>query len=61
MGHYEDKLYFVLEEVNRLGVHKEFDTLTTELRDEHPYMDTRDLFEMAINEIKGRSKDNTSE
>ena len=61
MGHYEDKLYFILEEVNRLGVTKEFDRITDRLREEHPYIDTRDLFEMGLNEIKGRTKDNTNE
>ena len=61
MGHYEDKVYHILEEVNRLGVNKEFDILTDKLRDDHPHIDTRDLFEMALDEIKGHSKDNTDE
>ena len=52
MGHYEDKVYYILGEVNRLGVQKEFDELTDNLRDDHPHMDTRDLFEMALNKIK---------
>ena len=61
MGHFEDKLWFIMEEVNRLGVQKEFDKITDRLREENPYMETRDLFEMGLNEIKGRSTDNTNE
>ena len=61
MGHFEDKLWFVMEEVNRLGVQKEFDKITDRLREEHPHMETRDLFEMGLHEIKGRSIDNTNE
>ena len=61
MGHWEDKLYHVLAEVNRLGVQKEFDKITDRLREEYPHMETRDLFEMGLHEIKGRSIDNTNE
>ncbi len=54
MGHFEDKLWFVMEEVNRLGVGKKFDKETDRLRTEHPYMETRDLFEKALNNIKNK-------
>ena len=57
MGHWEDKLYFILEEVNRLGVNKEFDKETDRLRETYPHMETRDLFEKALSNITG-SKDN---
>ncbi len=52
MGHFEDKLWFVMEEVNRLGVGKKFDKETDRLRAEYPYMETRDLFERALVNIK---------
>tara|TARA_R100000008_G_scaffold68721_1_gene45989 strand:+ start:3205 stop:3378 length:174 start_codon:yes stop_codon:yes gene_type:complete len=54
MGHFEDKLWFVMEEVNRLGVGKKFDKETDRLRGEYPYMETRDLFEKALNNIKNK-------
>jgi len=54
MGHFEDKLWFVMEEVSRLGVGKKFDKETDRLRTEHPYMETRDLFEKALNNIKNK-------
>ena len=60
MGHWEDKLYHILEEVNRLGVHKRFDKESERLREEHPHMDTRDLFELALSNVTG-NKDNTNE
>ncbi len=60
MGHWEDKLYFILEEVNRLGVNKEFDKETDRLRETYPHMETRDLFEKALSNITG-SKDNNNE
>ena len=60
MGHWEDKLIHIMEEVNRLGVNKQFDKETNRLRDEHPHMETRDLFEKALNNITG-SKDNNNE
>jgi len=57
MGHFEDKLYFILEEVNRLGVNKDFDKETDRLRDLHPHMETRDMFELALTNIRDK-KDN---
>ena len=60
MGHWEDKLYHILEEVNHLGVNKDFDKETDRLRDLHPHMETRDLFEKALNNFTG-SKDSKDE
>ena len=60
MGHWEDKLIYVMEEVNRLGVNKAFDEETSRLRDLYPHMETRDLFEKALNTITG-NKDNNNE
>ena len=60
MGHFEDKLFYIMEEVNRLGVNKDFDKETTRLRDLHPHMETRDLFEKALSNITD-SKDNNNE
>ncbi len=61
MGHWEDKLWDVMNEVNRLGVQREFNRVTDRLREENPHIETRDLFEMGLNEIKNRTKDNTDE
>ena len=52
MGHWEDKIYYILEEVSRLDIANKFNEETDKLREEHPHMDTRDLFELALNNIK---------
>ncbi len=57
MGHWEDKIIYVMEEVNRLGVQEEFNKETDRLRDSHPYMETRDLFEQALNNIRKDTDD----
>ncbi len=58
MGHWEDKVYHILEDVGRLGVQKEFDKETDRLRAQNTYMETRDLFELALaNILKNKDKD----
>jgi len=52
MGHYEDKVYHVLQEVQRLRIQRKFDKMVNALRKKHPNIETRDLFEMALNKIK---------
>ena len=58
MGHFEDKLYFIFEEVKRLGVQKAFNKETDRLRDLHPHMETRDMFELALNNIQNKKDNN---
>ena len=54
MGTYEDLYYEITEEVEKLGLRKEFDKKLKELRndDKYKYIEIRDRWQIALKEIK---------
>tara|TARA_Y100000389_G_scaffold198237_1_gene234360 strand:- start:1005 stop:1193 length:189 start_codon:yes stop_codon:yes gene_type:complete len=60
MGTYEDLFYEITEEVEKLGLRKEFDKKLKALRndDKYKYSEIRDRWQIALNEIKEEHKKN---
>jgi hypothetical protein len=60
MGTYEDLFYEITEEVEKLGLRKEFDKKLKALRDDdkYKYSEIRDRWQIALKEIKEEQKKN---
>ena len=60
MGTYEDLFYEITEEVEKLGLRKEFDKKLKELRndDNYKYHEVRDRWQVALQQIKEEQKNN---
>lgn len=58
MGSWEDVYYEVNEEVEKLGLKKEFDQKLKDLRndDKYKYVEIRDRWQIALNQIKEENK-----
>ena len=54
MGTYEDLYYEITEEVEKLGLRKEFDKKLKDLRndDKYKYIEIRDRWQVALQQVK---------
>jgi hypothetical protein len=59
MGHYEDTIYFIYEEVEKMGLRRKFDSQMKRMsgQPKHKYKTMSEKFEYAFNRIKC-NKDN---
>ena len=54
MGHYEDTIYFIYEEVEKMGMRKEFDKQMKKMKDQskHKHKSMNEKYEYALRRIK---------